>query len=47
MIGVLMCYFMLQMVLQDGIKREEQQQSTKGEEGTSNRTIKSQPKRSA
>lgn len=48
MLGVLMCYIMLQMVLQEGIRREEEEDSVKvGEECTSNKGIKSLWRKSA
>ncbi len=48
MLGVLMCYVMLQMVLQEGIRKEEEEDALKaGEECTSNKHIKSRWRKSA
>ncbi len=50
MLGVLMCYVMLQMVLMDGIRKEEEAEasaSTEGEERTSNKPLKSRWRKSA
>lgn len=48
MLGVLMCYVMLQMVLMEGIRKEEKEDAVKeSEEYTSNKPLKSRWRRSA
>ncbi len=47
MLGVLMCYVMLQMVLQEGIRKEEEDALTEQEEYTSNKRLKSRWRKSA
>ncbi len=47
MLGVFMCYIMLQMALLEGMRKEEQEEVIKGEEGKPNKGIKSLWKKSA